>query len=120
MIQALVIVAVIVIFASISEKQIAATVAGVLFVVMPLGLMAWEHKQAQFKEAVWYAGVLQFWVIFALPILGIRLLNWGVPFDQLTFWGVPGPFLHSWSSKSYMVMMLITAIRWYRLGKKAV
>ncbi|WP_413585086.1 hypothetical protein [Bdellovibrio sp. HCB274] len=118
-IQGLVIVAVMVIFASISDRQVAATIAGVLFVAVPLGLMAWEHQRAGFKEAVWYAGVLQFWVIFALPILGIRLMNWGVPFDQLSFWGIPGPLLHSWSSKSYMVMIVITAIRWFKLNKKA-
>jgi uncharacterized membrane protein YjdF len=116
--QALVIVAVIAIFAMISDRQVAATVAGVLFVAMPLGLMAWEHQRAQFEEKTWFAGMLQFWVIFALPILGIRLTNWGVPFDQLSFWGIPGPLLHSWSSKSYMVMMAITAIRWWKLSKK--
>ncbi|WP_413292939.1 hypothetical protein ACLSU7_16190 [Bdellovibrio sp. HCB185ZH] len=118
-IQVLVIVAVIAIFAVIPDKQIAATVAGVLFVAMPLGLMAWEYQRAGFMEKTWFAGVLQFWVIFAVPILGIRLMNWGVPFDQLAFWGIPGPLLHSWSSKSYIVMVVITAIRWFKLNKKA-
>ncbi|UYL09863.1 hypothetical protein B9G69_004645 [Bdellovibrio sp. SKB1291214] len=116
-VQVLVIAAVMLIFAVIKNKQIAATIAGVLFVVMPISLMAWEHKKEGFQEMTWFAGMLQFWVIFALPILGIRLLNWGVPFDQLFFWGIPGPLLHSWSSKSYMVMMLVTAIRWWRVDR---
>lgn len=118
-VQVLVIAVVMVIFAVIKNKQIAATVAGVLFVAMPIILMAREHQRAGFQEMTWFAGMLQFWVIFALPILGIRLLNWGVPFDQLFFWGIPGPLLHSWSSKSYMVMMAITAIRWFRTKNEA-
>ncbi|WP_413558306.1 hypothetical protein [Bdellovibrio sp. HCB209] len=116
-VEVLVIAAVMVIFATISDKQIAATVAGVLFVTMPIGLMIWEHQRAQFREIIWFVTVLQFWVIFALPILGIRLMNWGVPFDQLYFWGLPGPLLHSWSSKSYMVMVAVTAIRWFKLSR---
>jgi hypothetical protein len=119
-VQVLVIAAVMLIFAVIPNKQIAATVAGVLFVVMPIALMAWEHQRAGFEEMTWFAGMLQFWVIFALPILGIRLLNWGVPFDQLFFWGLPGPLLHSWSSKSYIVMMVITGIRWFRTKNDSV
>ena len=118
LIQFVVIVAVMVIFRVIPDRQIAATVAGFLFVTMPVGLMFWEYKQAEVQETIWFVTMLQFWTIFALPILGLRLFNWGVPFENLSFLGLPGPALHYWSSKSYMVMMAVTAIRWWKLSRK--
>ena len=118
LIQFVVIVAVMVIFRVIPDRQIAATVAGFLFVTMPVGLMFWEYKQSEVQETIWFVTMLQFWTIFALPILGLRLFNWGVPFENLSFLGLPGPALHYWSSKSYMVMMAVTAIRWWKLSRK--
>lgn len=112
------IVAVMGIFRFIEDRQIAATVAGFLFVLVPLVLMALEYRRAGLREKLWFAGVLQFWVLFALPILGVRLLNWGVPFEQLSVLGVPGPVLHQFSSKSYMVMMVITVWCRFKLARK--
>lgn len=119
MAQVVVIGAVLVIFRVIPERQTAATVAGLLFVILPLILMVLEYRRAQLEEMIWFVTVLQFWTVFALPILGIRLLNWGVPFDQLSFVGIPGPVLHQFSSKSYMVMMLYTAWCWIKLARRA-
>lgn len=110
------ILAVLVIFKMIEDRQIAATVAGILFVGLPLIIMTKEFFRAQFESKLWYFLVLQFWLLFALPILSIRLLNWGVAFEQLSFLGVPGPILHQWSSKSYMVMMFGTG--WEALKRR--
>ncbi|KYG62557.1 hypothetical protein AZI87_14740 [Bdellovibrio bacteriovorus] len=116
--QAIVIALVMIIFRVIADRQVAATVAGFLFVLLPLVLMVLEYRRAKFAHPIWFAAVLQFWILFALPILGIRLLNWGVPFDQLSAFGVPGPVLHQFSSKSYMVMMIVTLfISWKRPQK---
>ncbi|MNT29679.1 hypothetical protein D3C72_1654320 [compost metagenome] len=107
-VQVIVIFFVMALFKWIENRQIAATLAGLLFVIVPLVLMIKEYMRDGMEEKNWFLGTLQFWVLFALPILGIRLLNWGVPFDQLSFIGIPGTVLHSWSSKSYTVMMLVT------------
>ena len=107
-VQVIVILIVTTLFKFVENRQVAATLAGLLFVFAPLGLMIREYQRDKLEEKIWFYGVLQFWVLFALPILGIRLFNWGVPFDQLSFLGIPGTVLHSWSSKSYTVMMLIT------------
>ncbi|WP_374078249.1 hypothetical protein [Bdellovibrio bacteriovorus] len=115
--QVIVIVLVMVIFKFIPDRQIAATVAGVLFVGLPVVLMVLEYRRAELSQFFWFVAVLQFWTLFALPILGIRLLNWGVPFEELSFLGIPGPVLHQWSSKSYMVMMLFTAWTWFKLSR---
>lgn len=116
--QALVIAAVMVIFRVVEDRQIAATVAGTLFVGLPLILMILEFKQAQLSHKLWYLGTLQFWVLFALPILGLRIFNWGIEFQELSIFGVPGTALHQWSSKSYMVWMIITLITSWRLKMK--
>lgn len=110
----IVIIAVMFIFKFIPDRQIAATIAGCLFVGLPIVMMALEIRRKGFEETVWFVGVLQFWTLFALPILGLRIFNWGVPFDQLAFIGIPGPVLHLYSSKSYLVMMFATAWAWWK------
>lgn len=102
-------------FKMIADRQVAATVAGTLFVVVPAVLMLLEYRRARWQELMWYVGVLQFWLLFALPILGLRLLNWGIPFDQLSFLGIPGSVMHQWSSKSYMIMTAFTAWTMWKL-----
>ena len=118
MAQIVVICAVIFIFKFVSDRQIAATLAGTLFVGLPVVMMIKEYFHAGLEQTVWYVGVLQFWTLFALPILGLRLFNWGVPFDQLAFLGIPGPVLHQWSSKSYVAMMIVTAWTWWKTSSQ--
>ena len=119
MAQVLVILAVLVIFRLIPERQLAATAAGILFVLLPLVLMILEYRRAELQEMLWFVAVLQFWTVFALPILGMRLANWGVPFEQLSVFGIPGPVLHQFSSKSYIVMMAFTAWCWIKLARRS-
>lgn len=115
--QAVVIALVMVIFKVIADKKVAATVAGVLFVGLPLALMIYENKRAAWSEKIWYLGTLQFWILFALPILGLRIFNWNMDFSELSVLGVPGPLLHQWSSKSYMVWMLITLFTSWKVAR---
>lgn len=96
------------IFKFIPDRQIAATIAGVLFVGVPVLMMGLEYHRRGLSHKLWFCAVLQFWLLFAIPILGMRLLNWGVAFDRLSFLGVAGVTLHQWSSKSYMVMVVFT------------
>ena len=108
MLQAFVIAIVMIIFKVIVDRKIAATVAGTLFVLLPLAMLISEYAIAKLKHKIWWIGVLQFWLLFALPILGLRVFNWESEFSDLSFMGVPGPTLHQWSSKSYMLMMVVT------------
>ncbi|MEN0058820.1 MAG: hypothetical protein AAGB31_08300 [Bdellovibrio sp.] len=105
-------------FKFIPDRQIAATCAGFLFVGLPVGMMIWEYRRAQLQQQVWFVAVLQFWTVFALPILGMRLLNWRVPFEDLSFLGISGPVLHQWSSKSYMMMMFFTLWGWWKVARR--
>lgn len=115
--QAVVIAAVMVIFRTIPDRKIAATLAGFLFVGLPLALMIYENKKAGWTHKLWFAAALQFWLLFALPILGLRLFNWDIDFNQLSLLGIPGPFLHEWSSKSYMLWMVATLVTSWRAAR---
>lgn len=98
-------------FALIPDKQFAATIAGILFVGMPAVLLALEvQRRSELHRGIWFFSVLQFWLLFAIPILGLRIFNWNVPFAELSVFGIPGPTMHQWSSKSYFVMMIATLI----------
>lgn len=118
LIEVIVILLVMVIFKVIPNRQIAATVAGALFVGVPGVIMFLEYRRAAFQRKIWFLAVFQFWSLFAIPILGMRLLNWGVPFEELAFLGISGPTLHKWSSKSYMVMMVFTLWEYWRLVRE--
>lgn len=114
LVQFLVIVSVVLIFKFNSDVKIASVQAGILFVLLPMLLFWKEFQWAGFERKVFYGGLLQFWLFFALPILGLRLANWEASFADLSFLGVPGPTLHRYANSSYMLMMACTAWSYFR------
>lgn len=116
-IQGLVILMVMALFKIITDRQVAATGAGLLFVLMPLGVVFFLNRHKVPTGLLWYFFLVQFWGLFAVPIFLLRIMNWGVSFDQLSILGIPGPVLHQWSSKSYIMMMVGTCLQAWRWGK---
>lgn len=105
-------------FRVIADRQIAATIAGLLFVISPCLWLSVLWRQVSLKYWWFYLGILQFWVLFALPVFLLRILNWGAEFESLSILGFSGPFLHQWSSKSYMLMVLTSFLMSRLLRKK--
>jgi len=103
--QVLTIPVVMLIFKIVPEVKLASTLAGVLFVVVPAVGLIWSLRMKRPRPVWLWIGHLQFWLCFALPIFFMRILNWSTDFSELSFLGVPGPVLHQWSSKSYMIML---------------
>jgi hypothetical protein len=107
---------VILIFRVIPDRKIAATCAGLLFVGIPLVLMIrrWKAPLAEIAaKRLWWAGVLQFWLFFAVPILGARLLFWEFPFEEMSFFVLSGPQMHKLSNTSFMLMVVaVIAAGW--------
>lgn len=112
--QALVIGTVIVLFKVIPDIKIASTLAGILFVVLPAGLGGYEIKKNGVRRTSFFVGLLQFWLFFALPILGLRVFHWDQAFNELAFMGIPGPLLHKYANGSYLVMMGLTLWNYFR------
>lgn len=98
-----------------SDRKISSVQAGFLFALLPIILVSIEVLRFGYRGKLWLAGMIQFWVLFALPILTLRLLNWNEEFATLTYMGIPGPMLHQWSSKSYLLMMAITLFEAWRM-----
>lgn len=113
-IQAFVILSVVFIFKLNGDVKVASAQAGTLFVLLPVLLGGYEWKKYGLSRKSFYAGLLQFWIFFALPILGLRLFNWDVDFNELAFLGVPGPTLHQYANHSYLLMMALTLWNYIR------
>ncbi|HRO67120.1 MAG TPA: hypothetical protein PL182_06115 [Pseudobdellovibrionaceae bacterium] len=99
-------------FRVIPDRRIAATCAGFLFVGVPLALMIFRWKEggpglSAGPRTLWWVGTLQFWLFFAVPILGSRLLFWETTFEDFTFFGRSGADWHRYSSKSYLLMVFL-------------
>ena len=114
--QIVVIISVVLLFKFITDVKVASTLAGILFVALPAALAGYEGKKHGLVRKSFFIGLLQFWIFFALPILGLRLLNWETAFSDLSFVGVPGPMLHKFANHSYLLMMALTF--WNFLRKK--
>lgn len=97
---------VVMIFRVIPDRKTASVVAGALFVLVPLIVILWRRRLRPRPLMLWWVAVGQFWLIFAIPILGVRLANWDVEFAQLTWWGLSGTEWHQWSSWSFFAMLL--------------
>lgn len=104
---------VLLLFRIVPDRKTAATFAGFVFVGLPIVMMIRRFKNplpTKNARRLWWAGVLQFWILFALPILGARLLFWETPFEQFTFFGFSGDQWHSLSTKSYTVMAVCVLV----------
>lgn len=97
------IVIVAILFKTISDPRIAGVIAGLGFFSLPLFIFR-QQKQA---PCVCRILTLQFWILFAVPILFSRLLFWEQDFKSFTFFGVfTGDQWHKFSTSSYSLMLL--------------
>lgn len=99
------------------DRQVAGAIAGVVFIGIPLVLLASELRQ---PRKHWYQLVTVgvFLVVSALPIFLLRVLNWGTDFNELSLLGVTGPQLHKLSNVLYIAMIVTTAYCWYKTRKQ--
>lgn len=112
MVLALWIVIVVLLFKLIPEKQIAGLIAGIGFCLVPTYLMIKilrQLKQESYKTVsiIRIVAIVIFLLSAALPVLGLRILNWGAEFNSLELFGIAsGQQLHMWSNYAYLIMMM--------------
>lgn len=109
-------------FASIPEKQVAALFAGSLFILSPVLILGNEIRlvrKAGLGVLSWACaiGCLQFLLLSALPVFLLRVLNWGIAFDALSIAGVSGPVLHKLSNYSFLLMLVCFAFESVKKNK---
>lgn len=100
------IVLVILSFKLIHPKNKAAVVAGLGFVFISVFIMALEWRKGQrFKSWSFNLATL-FLLIFSIPLLGVRALNFDVEFVNLTVWGMSAPMVHGMANVGYLILLL--------------
>jgi hypothetical protein len=104
-------------FKLMSDRQSAAVIAGVGFILMPLFFLISEFKNN--KNPFHLFTLIFFLTVSALPILGLRVLNWGAEFDSLHILGIQAHYLHKISSYLYM-LILISAVYCYIKYRKQI
>jgi hypothetical protein len=93
-------------FKFISDRQVAAVIAGLGFILIPFSFLISELKN---KMNPFHIFTLIFFLsMSAVPIFGMRVVNWGVEFNSLNLLGIEAQFLHKISSYFYMLIMIST------------
>lgn len=100
------------IFTLIENKQIAGSVAGVGFLVLPLFFLVQEFKQSQRKSKLHIGVLLSFLILSVLPIILLRVFNYGVDFNTLSVFGFPAQKIHRYSNLIYLLMMASAFYHW--------
>jgi hypothetical protein len=104
--EALVVVCVLLSFHLMPVKEKAALVAGTLFLLSTAFIIGYELKfPAAYKRATFW-GALLFLIVGAIPIFALRVMNWGVPFDQLSMLGIPAAKLHEFSNYLFLILVV--------------
>lgn len=106
--EVLVIGSVILIFRIVEDRQLAASIAGVLFIFVPLLILFKEVLKHRSRNWLFLSGHVQFLILFAIPIMSLRLFYWGQPFSDLSLGLIRGEQLHQWANFSYFFMMFTT------------
>lgn len=103
--------AVVLLFKFIEIKKTAAIIAGLGFVILPIGIIYVEKQRAKLKSWLVVAGCLQFLLFFAIPIFLLRVIYWESAFDQIYFFGLPASALHRYSNASYLILVGILSFK---------
>ena len=107
---------VVLLFKLIPEKQIAAVIAGVGFILWPSLFFVYEWNQKP-KDKMYLLILGIFLMTCALPIFLLRVLNSRVEFSTLSLIGIPAGRFHGTSNIVYLLVMLMTLICYYKAKK---
>ena len=95
---------VVLLFKLISEKQIAAVIAGFGFILWPVLFLLYEWNQKP-RNKIYIAILAIFIFANAIPIFLVRVLNWGDDFSTLSIAGIPALRFHAISNVLYLLVM---------------
>jgi hypothetical protein len=94
-------------FKLIHPKEFASLFAGSSFVIGCFVVLYAEWLRFHHLKSLTSIATMLFLFLFAIPIFGVRLLNYGIPFDQLKVWGIPSPMMHGLSNYGFILMVLV-------------
>ena len=87
------------------DPAVAGIFGGILFSFLGIyvGLFLIRRKTYFRSLTFWWLFVYLFYSV--LPLLLVRLTNWGVDFNQLKVWGVMGADFHRISSEVFLILI---------------
>lgn len=88
-----------------AQRPTAGLVAGGLFLASTLVVLILEWRAARAWTGT-MIGAMVFLVGSVLPVLILRLVSWGVPFDEAELFGVTGAFLHRSSNLVFLLFLV--------------
>lgn len=110
---------VIAIFKNIHPKNIAAIYAGSVFVGLSLSVIFMEfhlkRKLLIFSPSFW--GALLFMLVFSLPMLVTRALNFNVAFENLEILFMNAQQFHKISNYGFIFMSIVFLFDWFIRAK---
>ena len=95
-------------FKIVSEKQVAALLAGAGFILLPLLILYFEVTGK--KNKIHISVILFFLITSAIPIFLLRVLNWDTDFATLSLVGIPARALHGVSNFTYLAMLASSVV----------
>jgi hypothetical protein len=107
-VQILLVVVVILLFRMNQSRVQASFWASTLFFLMPLSMMIREWFFFRLENRLWWSAVLQFWLLFAIPIFVLRISYPHTSIGEISIGPLSMGFWHQLSSYSYALLFLIT------------
>ncbi len=102
--------AVIIIFKTIEDRSIAGVIAGSLFLSFGFFIIYSLTQTKFYMRAFSFYGALVHLGMGAIPLLATRLMNWGIPHEELLILGVPAPIFHKIAEKIFVILILCTLV----------
>lgn len=111
---------VILIFKNIQPKNQAAIFAGSTFLSLSLFVIFFEFaiNKTKIIFSISFWGAFLFMMIFSIPMLLTRLMNYHIAFENLEILLMPAPVFHKASNTGFLVMMGLFFINWILEFKK--
>ncbi len=104
----------VVLFRLISNRFVAGSVAGFAFILLGLFIFGFGLVDHRLRVS-WSFRIACLHLFFvSIPMLSVRLSNFGVAFGDLAVWGIPGPSFHKVSEGVYLALVVGTLIDAYR------
>lgn len=102
-------------FSLISVKIWAGISAGTVFIALGALILieGMRNKELRYRPT-FLMGLMHLFFV-SLPMLGIRLWNYSMGFEQIQIWGLAGPVFHRLSTGVYFILVLATLFDWVRL-----
>lgn len=102
---------VLLLFRVIPEKRVAAVIAGIGFIILPILFLLKELSENRKSPSskVQIVICVEFLIVSALPIFLLRLLNWDSEFSTLSLFGISASALHGFSNLNYLVVVASTS-----------